>query len=113
MRPLPVDPVRSASELARGASCIRGEVVPVVDLGALAFGAPSSGQRRFVTIRSGARVVALAVDAVEGIAELVPADIAEMPLLLEGGVIERIATVDDDLVHVLRAARLLTEAERT
>jgi purine-binding chemotaxis protein CheW len=110
MRPLPVEPIRSESRFVRGAACIRGDVVPVVDVGALAFGAELGDGGRFVTIRAGAGVVALAVDAIEGVTSLAKSELADMPPLLGADLIERIVRVDEGLVMVLRAARLASEA---
>src|SRR6266700_1255541 len=66
MRVLPIDAIRAAPQYVRGLSIIRGSPVPVVDPGVLLNDAPTRSER-LVTIRAGARTVALLAEAVLGI----------------------------------------------
>ena len=110
MRPLAVAPLPDMPEFVRGLSIIRGEPVPVVDAGTL-LGAPS-GQppERYVTVRAGARTVALAVDAVIGVRELESSWLGGLPPLLGNagaGTIESIGVLDADVLMVLRAGSIV------
>src|ERR1039458_3558579 len=69
MRPLPIGPLAGAPPGVSGLAVIRGAPVPVVDLSRLFssdVGYIEVAPTRFVTVRVGQRVVALAVDRVEG-----------------------------------------------
>ncbi len=93
-----------------GVALARGEATPVVDLGAVLSGTPSSGPQRFVAIRTGARKVLLAVDRVIGVRSLESASVRAMPPLSTGadeGSVAALATLDRDLLYVLRAGRLV------
>ena len=66
MRPLPLELLQGTKPFVLGVSVIRGNTVPVVDAGLL-IGAGPSNPGRFVSINTGGRLVALAVDTVLGI----------------------------------------------
>jgi purine-binding chemotaxis protein CheW len=105
MRPLSVEPISDVPLFVQGVSIIRGIPTPVVDLGAL-LGAPNGPAERFVTLRAGARQVALSVDSVLGVRELDASKIGELPPLLQGAskdAIEAMATLDKQLLVVLSA----------
>ena len=110
MRLLPIEPVADAPPFVLGLSIIRGEALPVVDLGALLGG---GGERtRLVTLRAGQRSLAIAVDAVLGVQSLDDAALAAAPALTQAtrpDLIEAIGVLDAQLLVVLRAARLLSE----
>jgi purine-binding chemotaxis protein CheW len=108
MRPLPVEPLRGAPPFVLGISIIRGAPTPVVDAAAL-IGATGSTPRRFVTIRTGTRIGALAVDAVIGVHAL--ASLAALPPLLDAArdVAAAIGTLDAELLVVLDTARLVPD----
>jgi purine-binding chemotaxis protein CheW len=112
MRPLPVAPVDGAAAFVLGVAIVRGVGVPVVAGGAL-IGASEAGAGRFVALRVGDRTVVLAVDDVHGVEWLADtARIALPPLLRDAGTerIEALARLDDELLFVLRTARLIAEA---
>lgn len=111
MRPLPIDPVDRAPIGVLGLSIVRGIPVAVVDPGAWLGGAEGE-IARFVTVRIGARVAALAVQSVEGVSRLRHDEFASLPLALgeAGAAIDRLATLDSELVLVLRATRLVPDA---
>ena len=109
-RPPRIEPVATPARCVLGVARIRGEAVPVIDVGALAFGsAPTLAPARLVTLRVGGRVVALAVSDVTRVAPLADVD-SLPPLLRTSDAIEGIASLDDRLLLVLRAARLVDEA---
>src|SRR5262249_44266201 len=113
MRPLAFEPMPGSPDFVRGVSVIRGVPTPVVDLKALwTRGEPSSGFTRFVTLKVGGRQVALAVDGVEGVRRLEADRTQALPPLLgdvEAGVVDTLGALDDQLLIVLRAARLVPE----
>lgn len=109
MRPLPVDAVAGMPTFLRGVSIIRGKPVPVIDAAALlSDGRPDGIPGRFVTINLGARQVALAVDEVRGVRR-VPTMADLPPLLADAGrdAVEAMSVLDDDLLLILRGARLV------
>lgn len=113
MRPLPIHPLGGMEPLVRGLSVIRGTPVPVVDAGALLDAPTDARPGRFVTLRIGDRVAALAVQEIVGVRELDPASLGALPPLVErvpAGVMESIGTLDADLLVVLRGGRIVPEA---
>jgi purine-binding chemotaxis protein CheW len=112
MRPLPVEPFAGMPPYVLGLAIIRAGPVPVLDAGRL-LGAPCLSPTRFVTIKTGGRLAALAVDAVLGIQPLPPGAIAALPALLGEWSAERVGALgalDADLLLVLQAARLVPES---
>ncbi|MFT3837245.1 MAG: chemotaxis protein CheW [Myxococcaceae bacterium] len=98
MRPLPLRSIPNAAPFDCGEATIRGQPTPVYDLGLLAAGERSS-QRRWVTLKTAPRPVALAVDAVHRVKTLAEADTLQ-PLLAT-------VPVEGDLGAALREARRL------
>lgn len=91
-----------------GLAMIRGVATPVLDLSALFKDEPHAPQR-FVTVRAAGRVVALAVDAVVGVSRIDRAALHALPPLLgdaQTSAIESIGSADNELLVVLRAARI-------
>jgi purine-binding chemotaxis protein CheW len=113
MRPLPIQPVANLPAFVLGVALVRGVAMPVVSLSAFFDGkAPGEGTR-FVTLRAGARTVAVLVDSVVGIAELSRDNFQELPPLLsqiQPEVMETIGRLDSELVVVLRGARLVPDS---
>lgn len=111
MRPLPVRSVAGTPPFVRGVAIVRGEPVPVLDLGVLLTGAPEENPTRFVVVRAGGRHAALAVAAVLGVARLDGATPGALPLVRDacGGALESLRALDGDLLVVLGAARLVPE----
>jgi purine-binding chemotaxis protein CheW len=110
MRPLPVTPLAGTPPPVAGAAVVRGAPVPVVDLAALVGADRVAPPARFVLLRLGARCAALAVDGVVGVARVDSA--AAEPLLsgaAAGAVASLGATLDGELLVVLRAARIVPE----
>lgn len=110
MRPLPLAALADMPPFVLGMAVIRGAPTPVADLAALIGAAPSS-RRRWLTVRAGERRVALALDQVIGIHPLDTGRRDVPPLLAETNpLIESLATLDRELLLVLRAGRLLPPA---
>lgn len=110
MRPLPTEAVQGAVKAALGIAIIRGEPIPVVDLGAL-FGERAGEPTRFVTVRAGG-VIALAVEAVIGIRRLPRETLQALPPLLADaatGAIAAIAARDQELVLLLHSTHLVPD----
>ena len=104
MRPLPFESVAGAPPFVQGVAIIRGIPTPVVDLG-FVLGTPSGSAGRFVTLRAGGRQVALSVNAVVGVRDIVGATIEGLAPLLGGAskdVIETIGTLDEQMLMVLQ-----------
>ena len=111
MRPMPIEPLAGAPSFVRGLAVIRGAAIPVVDVAELLGGAGET-PGRFVTVRLGARRIALAVEAVLGLSAIEPASFARLPPLLDGaarGAVDSVGLLDGELVLVLRAARVLPD----
>lgn len=110
MRPLGLDPVPGAPDVLLGVATIRGEAVPVLDLRRL-LGAEPAAAERWITLRAG-RVVALAVDLVEGLVTVSGADLPPLVRDLDRDRLEGLAMRDGELVQLLRAASLLDDDVR-
>jgi len=111
VRPLPIEKVSGTPDMVWGLSIIRGVPVPVVDPASL-FGESCRDPSRFVVVRFEDRTVALAVDAVIGMAEYSEGALGELPPLLQSAAasaVERIATLDTGLLYLLSTARLVPE----
>ncbi len=111
LRPLPVSAIAGVPAFVSGVAIVRGEAVPVLALGALLGDREPAPPARFVTVRAGARTAALAVDGVIGVAALGAGDASALPLLADayGGAVEALGARDEDLLVVLRAARLVPD----
>jgi purine-binding chemotaxis protein CheW len=112
MRPLAVESLAGMPPFVLGLAIIRGVATPVVDLGSLVAG---SGMRapatRYVTVKTGGRRAAFAVDAVVGIRALPPSTRAGLPPLVNdvrAEFVTSIATLDGDLLLVLESAKLVS-----
>jgi purine-binding chemotaxis protein CheW len=117
MRPLPIQAVANTASAVLGVSIIRGQPLPVVDLGALlADSGVRGGARtstRFVTVRLGARHAAFAVEGVVGVRTLQPNTLHELPPLLrriESDTVGALGVLDRELVAVLDSGRLLPDS---
>jgi chemotaxis signal transduction protein len=101
MRPLPVKTADGLPPGVLGAAIIRGAVLPVVSLPAL-LKQPAAEPTRFVVVTTPGRDCVLAVDSVESIIPLAPADSRDMPNLLRSiDAAQELATADRDLVVTL------------
>jgi len=113
MRPLPIEPFGGAPAFVKGVSIVRGEPLPIVDLGALLGLEGEAAPSRLLTLRVGERHLALAVEAVLGIREVDTSVLEDVPPLLGDGVSDMVATLsalEGELLLVLRAGRLLPES---
>ena len=109
MRPLPIERIAGSPRLVLGLSVVRGSPIPVVDIGAL-FSEPETGPQRIVTVRTGGRVVGLAVEEVVGVRIIEPDRLEDLPPLLRdaaGEVVSAIGRLDSELLLFLSATRLL------
>lgn len=109
MRPLPATPIAGQPPFMIGVAVIRGEPTPVLDLAALLGGAPGVPSR-YVTLRTGGRTAALAVDEVLGIRRLDAVD--DLPPLLQGAnpsMIGLMATLDAKLLAVLDSSKAVPD----
>ena len=109
MRMLPIEKVAGCPPIVCGLSVIRGAPTPVIDAARLFDG--EAGQcERLVTVRTGKRTIALATQAVVGIWEMANGELDDLPPLL--GNVEAIGgltTLDQHLVFLLRAARIIPD----
>ena len=111
MRPLPVAPIPGAPDVVIGLSRTRDMPTPVVSLSAL-LGGSSAGATRFVLSRTGARRVALSVDAVLGIVRIPSIRFDDLPPLLRDvaeGSVQAIAARDRDLLLILNTAVIVPQ----
>jgi len=111
MRPMAVEAIAGVPSFVRGLAVVRGVPIPVVDAGSL-FSGVASHATRFVTVKTGSRRIALAVDAVVGVVEIPPGSLEALPLLFQDSTLDMIAaigTLDTDLLLVLQSARLIPE----
>ncbi len=112
MRPLPIEPLAGTPRFVLGVSIIRGEPMPVLDGGSLLRDQHQESPTRFVTLKTGGRRIALAVDSVIGVQELATETLDKLPPLLDRAdteVIGAVGAVDSALLLVLRAGRLVPD----
>ena len=110
LRPLRVEPLPEMPKYILGMSVVRGIPVPVLHLGLLFGITDDTRAHRWITARIGGRTLALAVEAVRGIHRLDASVMESLPTLLQSaGAVESVGTLDDQLITLLRSARLMTE----
>lgn len=109
-RPAAVRPLSGAPPWVSGVAIVRGVPAPVVDLAALLGGPAEAAPARWVIVRCGARVAALAVRQVAGVRPL-PGGGAELPLLAGAaeGAVASLRALDRELLVVLEAGRLVPD----
>jgi purine-binding chemotaxis protein CheW len=111
MRPQPVEALSGTPEFVLGVSIVRGAAVPVIDVARL-LGAHAP-PTRFVTIRAGAGVAALATGDVIGVRDFADEDLAETSALLgqvAKEVVAAVAAADRRLVLLLESSRIVPAA---
>jgi purine-binding chemotaxis protein CheW len=95
-----------------GVTSVRGDVVPVLDLGVRLLGEPARRPGRLILVRDEetASVVGLLVDRVETLVSAGPDQVREPPpgseLHIPGEAIEGVVTTDLGVVTVLRTGRV-------
>ena len=110
MRPLPSKSVPNMPPFVTGLSVIRDSLIPVVDLGRLLGLSDEPDSTRFVALRVGTREVAIAVEEVVGFRTVDSKWLEGLPPLVAEAsreCIEAIGQLDDELILVLRAARIV------
>ena len=111
----PITAIAGAPGWVQGVAVIRGATVVVVDLGImLGVSSAEVKQARVITLRVGARVIALAVESITGVREFDRAMLSEVPpLLLQAHpeVLTAIGLLDCELMLVLDGSRIITEEE--
>jgi purine-binding chemotaxis protein CheW len=114
MRPLPIEALAAALPFVRGTSIIRGMPVPVVDAGRL-IADEVTVPGRYVSLRAGGQLIALAVSGVLGVRVIGAESLQELPTLLRDAradFVAAIGTLDAQLLLVLRSGRILPEILR-
>ena len=115
MRPLPLERIAGAPDCVSGLAIIRGKAVPVVDLAGLLggdAGKETAAVARWVALRVGDRMVALAVEAVLAIRSLATAQFTALPPLWHGPhspAVAALGALDRELFIVLETGRLLPD----
>jgi purine-binding chemotaxis protein CheW len=98
-----VTPLPKAPQIVLGVINAKGRVIPVVDM-RRRFGLPVRELRlddRFIIARTARRLVALVADAVAGIRELAPRDLANAAETLPvAGYLQGVAKLEDGLVLI-------------
>jgi purine-binding chemotaxis protein CheW len=111
MRPLPIERLAGVPRFVRGLAVIRGAPMPVIDASCL-LGGVETTPSRFVTMKAGERLVALAVDSVLGIRSIPAGSLRELPPVFRDaatGVVSAIGALDAQLLLVLQSARLVPD----
>jgi len=114
MRRLPVRAITARAACIEGLAIIRGQAVPVVSLPRLFDPAATQTTTRFIAVRIGTRLVALAVSEILGMRRLPARQLSVLPPLL--GAIEQTAVsglevLDHQLLVVLDCARLISDGD--
>jgi len=112
MRALPIKPVASPFPAMVGLSVVRGLPIPVVDIARLLTGSSDAQAARFVTVRCGARIVALLVEAIEGIrtiAERTGPEERSLARSAAAGAIASLGSLDHEFLGLLSVTRLFAD----
>jgi len=114
MRRQPVRAIAPLAAFIEGLAVIRGQAVPVVSLPRLFDPAATETTTRFISVRIGHRLVALAVSEILGMRRLPARQLSVLPPLL--GAIEQTAVsglevLDHQLLVVLDCARLISDGD--
>jgi purine-binding chemotaxis protein CheW len=110
MRPLPVAPFPARPSFVLGVARIRGNPVPVVDLGALLGSPESPHPTRFLTLRLEDRTAALAVEEVAGVRGVEVETLSQLPPLLaqaDRQAVAAVGTLDTELLLSLESTRIV------
>jgi len=113
MRPLPISPLDGTPPFVLGIAIIRGLPTPVIDAGRLVGAISSPSAPRFILLKLGERRAALAVDAVLDVRSVLSGTLADIPPLLrdtKSDYVSAIGALDEELLVVLEAARLVPES---
>lgn len=113
MRPLPTESLGEAPSFVRGLARIRGEAVPVLDLNRLLGGSEDTVAGRYLSLRVGARRVALAVEELLELRVLDRDLLSSLPPLLSAGAaaVQAVGALDSSLLLVLQAAKLIPDGD--
>jgi purine-binding chemotaxis protein CheW len=86
--------------------------MPVVQIECILGGTPAREPARLVTVRTGERLVACAVDDVLGVKAIARADLTELPPLCDAtrAEVSLLGVLDAELVVVLNTGRLIPPA---
>lgn len=112
MRRLPIQPVVGAPPFILGMSIVRGEVTPVLSLGALLGSTERTLPERFVLVHVGQRRAVIGVDEVLGVDVIEEERLDESPGLLSEVLprdVTRIGVLDRSVLVMLEGGRLLSE----
>ena len=112
MRPQPVRSIAGAPPFVVGLALVRGQSVPVIDAACL-LGLPALHPQRFVTLKTGHHIVALAVEDVVGVRDIEDTSRHALPPLLahvDEQIITGMASLDAELMVVLGAMRVLPDS---
>ena len=111
MRPLGVEPLPGVPPFVSGMTVVRGGPAPVIDLGRLLEDAPRDAvPRRWVFSKIEGQPLVLAVESVDGVAELDRTRLEAAPTFgsrTDGGIVSAIALHDRRLLWVLQSTRLV------
>jgi purine-binding chemotaxis protein CheW len=113
MRPLRTEALADAPPFVRGVAVIRGGPVPVIDLARL-LGRGKAAVTRYVTVRAGERILALAVGEVLGLKRDDEAGArTTVPLMREAAQdsVAAIGTLDSEALLFLTTLRLWPEGK--
>lgn len=111
MRPLPIEAIAGTPSFVLGVAVVRGAPTPVIDCGAFVQGQAAAAHTRWASVRCGEHTAALAFEAIAGVRAL-PEGAGDLPPLVAGApgeLIERLATLDAQLMLVLHGSRLVPE----
>lgn len=109
MRTLPVSDLAGTPPYVAGVSVVRGQPLPVVDLGALLkTGETARARKWFIAVRVAERCAIVCVDRVSGVRSIEQSSFCELPPLLRGADSEplrALGRLDRELVVMLDTCR--------
>jgi purine-binding chemotaxis protein CheW len=109
LRPFEVGANAGTMRGERGSVTVRGQSVPVVDLGTVLGGAETEMRARLVHVRmKGAREAVLAVDRVLGVQRFEPEHLRRMPV---AGVSREASVLERDIASLLEMGGLVSDED--
>ena len=112
MRPQPIATIPGAPAYVLGMAMIRAIATPVIDLGAALEETGPACLTRFLTLKSGGRSIALAVDRLIGVQVLSANTLRPLPSQLQRGSAQRIeamGSLNDQLLFLIEPSQLVPE----
>ena len=117
LRPLPVEALAGVPPYVKGICVLRGQPVPVIDIGLLLGGRRASGgahaanwAERFVGVRTGTQTAVLAVDTVLGIRDIPMERLHDLSSVTGSAACTAVGAIGREPLLLLEAGRVIPDS---